>query len=435
MRGEYRNRHRDWKSTFQTLQVVCVRPPPADQPPADFQRGFRICTEGVPLKGSFLSPASALPARNAYNNHPAVVQNLDAVEARFAKEEQKSFHIHLPRCFLCFINGLMINPIQWAISKGKGRICIDCTNGHDGANTNSSANTYIPGPKDEYTSACPPVYYATAFLRHLQHKWQTHITFPIADILQYCDDLDTVFRRVLYNSELAIVFAYVFGLFLLVPVGQVFGSHPAPAYFSLMPDIRAYVLTCADLITDYPMHQLALDVTIPPALLILDLAPAIADSHNLPLSRFESTSPSNKPFVDDNCVLALQTNIGTALHNSIISAFLIFGWPVDDRRSSCLTQDKWEPDAAWIMLFWGFLIDSRALQATCPLYKRQELYAEIIAALQERCPSLSPRGVALDVGKLRSASHIALWGPYLSYGLTLALKLALHLQTSFWHWH
>jgi hypothetical protein len=339
---------------------MCVRPPPVDLPPADFQWGFRICTEGVPLKGSFLSPASALLARNAYNNHPAVVQNFDMVEAKFAKEEEKSYHIHLPCCYIYFINGLIINPIQWDICKGKGRICINCTNGPDGANTNGSANTYIPGPKDKDTDACPPVYYATAFLCHLQHLWRTRITFPIADILQHCDDLDAAFRRVLYNPELAFFFAYICGLFLLILVGQVFGSRSAPSYFSLMSDIRAYVSTCADLITGYPMHQLALDVR-------MDLAPAIANSRNLPLLHLESASPSNKTFVDDNGVLTLRANIRTALHNSAVLAFLIFGWLVDDRRSSCLAQDEWEPDAAWIMLFLGFLVDSRALRVTWPL--------------------------------------------------------------------
>jgi hypothetical protein len=149
--------------------------------------------EGVPLEGSFLSPASALLARNACKNHPAVVQNLNAVKAKFAKEEEKSYHIPLPRCFIYFIKGLMVNPIQWAMPKGKGRICINCTNSPDRANTNSSANTYIPGPKDKDMDACPPVYYATAFLRHLQHLWQTQITFPIADILQHCDNIDAAF--------------------------------------------------------------------------------------------------------------------------------------------------------------------------------------------------------------------------------------------------
>jgi hypothetical protein len=54
--GEYTNRHRDWKSTFQTLRDVCIWSPPTDLPPADFQWGFRICTEGVPILGRFDSP-------------------------------------------------------------------------------------------------------------------------------------------------------------------------------------------------------------------------------------------------------------------------------------------------------------------------------------------------------------------------------------------
>jgi hypothetical protein len=97
---------------------------------------------------------------------------MEAVEAKFAKEEEKSFRVHLPQFLLYSITGLIINPIQWAVRKGKGRICIDCTNGPDGTDTLSSANTFIPSPKAGDTDACPPVHYATAFMRHLQHLWQ-----------------------------------------------------------------------------------------------------------------------------------------------------------------------------------------------------------------------------------------------------------------------
>ena len=237
MGGEYTNRAKDWTSMFCTMVHACIRPPPVDLPPVDFPRGYRICTEGVPLKGNFESPFSALKSRDAYDNHPAVDSNLVNVEAKFAKEEEKSFHIHLPRFLVYFIPGIILNPIQWAIRKGKGRICIDCTNGPDGADTTSSANTFIPGPKAGDTDACPPVFYATAFMRHLQHLWRMRITFPVADILQHCDDIDAAFRRVLYTPELAIAFAYVFRGFVLIPVGQVFGSRSAPSYFSLLSDI------------------------------------------------------------------------------------------------------------------------------------------------------------------------------------------------------
>jgi hypothetical protein len=242
---------------LQKMVKSCIRPPPVDLPPADFPRGYHICTEGVPLKGHFNSPFSALQSRDAYDNHPAVDSNLANVEAKFAKEEEKSFHIHLPRFLVSFILGLLLNPIQWAIQKGKGQICMDCTNGPESADTTSSANTFIPSPKAGDTDACPPVFHVTAFMRHLQHLWRMRITFPIADILQHCNDIDAAFRQVLYTLELAIAFAYVFKGFLLIPVSQVFGSRLAPSCFSLLSNIRAFVTTCGDLITGYPMHPLA----------------------------------------------------------------------------------------------------------------------------------------------------------------------------------
>jgi hypothetical protein len=314
--GEYTNRHRDWAKTFNTLQTACIRSPPADLPPADFDQGLRNCSEGVPLAGRFDSPVDDLPARDQYDNHPAVEANLDEVEAKFAKEEEKSFHIHLPRFLVYFIFGLILNPIQWAVRKGKGRICIDCTNGPNGPDTTSSANTFIPSPKVGDLDACPPVHYATAFMRHLQHLWRYRLTFPIADILQHCDDIDAAFRRVLYTPELAIAFAYVFGGFLLIPVGQVFGSRSAPSYFSLLSDIRAYVATCADLITGRPLHPLAEAAELPAMPEPGTLVPVLADSQNQPLSTAEAACYSNCTFVDDNGILAPRSVIRTALHNT-----------------------------------------------------------------------------------------------------------------------
>ncbi len=90
----------------------CVRPPPANLPQADFARGYPICTEGVPLKGSFDCPFSALRSGDVYDNHLAIDSNLAKVEAKFAKEEERSFHIHLPRFLVYFISGLLLNPIK-----------------------------------------------------------------------------------------------------------------------------------------------------------------------------------------------------------------------------------------------------------------------------------------------------------------------------------
>jgi hypothetical protein len=133
--------------------------------------------------------------------------------------------------------GLLLNPLQWEWDKGKGRICVDGTNGPKGADTPGSCNTHIPKPAKDNPDECPPVYYSTALMRFFVMIWRTRLTFPLWDILMHADDVKSAFRRILYSPEMAILFAYVFGPFLIIPVGQVFGSRSAPSFFSLKSDI------------------------------------------------------------------------------------------------------------------------------------------------------------------------------------------------------
>ena len=78
------------------------------------------------------------------------------------------------------------------------------------------------------------------------------------------------------------------------------------------------------------------------------------------------------------------------------------------------------------MLYLGFLICSRTLRVTWPLSKRAELFDEIMQALDLKRPWFKPKVVASIIGKLRSASLVAPWGPYLSFSLAmLALNHAV----------
>jgi hypothetical protein len=123
--GEYTNRHCKWSSVSNTFTTRRARPAPANLPPVDFARGFRIATEGVPLEGNFVSPIHQIGVHDRYDNHPAITAKQPAVAAKFAAEEEKTFHIHLPRFLIWFINGLFLAPLQWTVRKGKGRICVD----------------------------------------------------------------------------------------------------------------------------------------------------------------------------------------------------------------------------------------------------------------------------------------------------------------------
>jgi hypothetical protein len=69
---------------------------PRGLPPTDYPRAQKITTQGVPLVGSFESHPPEVQACVDYDNHPAVNTNSLAVEAKFAAEEQKSFHVLFP---------------------------------------------------------------------------------------------------------------------------------------------------------------------------------------------------------------------------------------------------------------------------------------------------------------------------------------------------
>ena len=228
---------------------------------AGLPRAFRIFTEGVPLIGNYTSPVKAVHERQQYDNHPAISENAEAVEAKFAAEEEKTFHLHFPRFFVFFVPGLFLAPLQWALRKGKGRICVDCTK--TGNDMTGSINSYIDKPGVADPDECPPVFYGDAFDRYILQLWQLRLTSPSLDILQHCDDIDAAFRRILYHPDLAVAFAYVFKEYLIVPVGQVFGSRSAPSFFSLTSDLRAYVATTHPLVEEAAqLHPLAAEAII-----------------------------------------------------------------------------------------------------------------------------------------------------------------------------
>jgi hypothetical protein len=292
---------------------------PRRLPPPDYPRAQRIATEGAPLTGTFVSHPPELQACVTYDNHSKIKDNRDEVEAKFAAEEEKSFHIVLPKFFVFFILGLFLNPLQWAVRKGKGRICVDCANGPDEI---GSPNAATPKPSPVNADACPPVCCANSFMRFLILIWSMRRAQPLVNILLHCDDLDAAFRRVLCHPDVAVVFACVFLDHLIIPVGQVFGSRSAPSYFSLMSDIRQEVASTVDLTDDGgDLEDLARTAAVDPRPPKwnpqISLAQACDDAKHPILSPSELLCFANATFVDDNCVASFRDKTRTALHQSV----------------------------------------------------------------------------------------------------------------------
>lgn len=436
LEGEYTNEHRDWQALCDTMNAVRSIPPPAGYPLLDFDRAFRVCTEGVPLAGTFSCSFDSVRARNLYNNHPGLLDVEDDVRFKLAKEEAQSFHIAMPRFLWRFIPGIHLNLFVWHIRKGKGRLCVDPSTTISAVD-DGNANASIPDPgtlgrEDE----CPAIYYATALHRHLTHIWNLRITHPTEDILQFVDDIQAAFHRILYHPDGMKLFASVFCEFLIFPVGTIFGARNSPSFFCLLSESRAHIASTAIFRSnDDPDHltELAQRVRLVPDLTDRErraLVPAVVDARHSGVPSSLSTRYHNSTFVDDNGIVALRCRIRGAIDNSVRAAYAVFGLPGADRRAPCLSTDKWMEVASYAMLYLGFFVDTRRMIMAWPVDKRLQL-AGLIDDLVARRPCLvSPRESSSLLGLIRNAAPVAPLGVYLSLRLQHVLNKEIQ---SVWH--
>jgi hypothetical protein len=298
--GEYTAAHRDWDSTFAALENLRDLPTPDGYPPIDIDLGHRICTEGVPTAGVFECPREDTYRRIKYDNHPPLAENEADVRKKFIQEEALSYHLFLPRFMAFFIWGLFISPISWILRKGKGRLVVDSSTALTDSDK-GAPNSHIPSPG---TEGCyeenPRVYFGTALIRHLTQIWNIRIDHPLEEILQHIDDISAAFRRLIYHPDLAIVFAYVFMEFLIIPVGMIFGSRSSPSFWQILAELRSRLADVANLST-LPA-DLAERITLPPPPTPAETAlfvPAVADLCHQGVPHYRTNWHHNSMFVDD----------------------------------------------------------------------------------------------------------------------------------------
>jgi xanthine/uracil permease len=109
---------------------------------------------------------------------------------------------------------------------------------------------------EENSDECRPVFSMTAFQWFLINIWRLRTTYPQKDILFHADNINAAFCRILYAPDMAIIFAYVFGPYVIVPVGMVFGARLAQLFFSMASNIRADIARTGDLHLHQPLHLL-----------------------------------------------------------------------------------------------------------------------------------------------------------------------------------
>jgi hypothetical protein len=395
LRREYTQDFRDFDTLLESYESVRALIPNPGQPPIDFDRAFRVQSEGVPLRGVHSCSFHDVVRRISYNNHAPLHDALPDVRCKLAKEEAKSFHMVFPRSIAFFIDGLFIAFMNWVIQKGKGRIVVDPSSHLDVSDT-GAINDRIPKPgRSAYPDDTPAVTYSDALERHLINIWNTRITYPREDILQHTDDVEGAFHRIPYHPDMAVCFAYVFEEFLVIPVGMIFGAGDSPSWFGITAEPRSHLAA----VRDYPTGDIpqGYDVTLPtpPSTSEIDsLVQAVADACHPGIPPEFLDRNSHAMFVDDGLTAAIRAYIERAVRASVGSAFENYGHPAKDRRGPVLAKEKFNLDVSHRVPALGMIIDTRLMAMAWPMEKLERLRGLILVWLD------SSTHTAIDAARL-----------------------------------
>ena len=461
--GLYTNQHRDFDAVWDILEHFGGdRDPPPGYPPVDLDACFKMFTMGAPSKHFLTATFDDVWQRERYDNHPPLQEVLDQVESKFNKEERLSYHVLLPRSVWAFIPGLIISPLNFIQRPGdaEGRICVDpstklplktnyvaaeCVVDQPSAEVQAdrpapvapepglprpkkqrrvdtaAPNSQTPdtgAPGEEETN--PRVYYATALQRFLTWIWRLRMDHPDSEIYLSYDDISAAFHRVLYHPEIAKVYAMVFQEFLVIPVGLIFGAKNSPSLYMIPAEIRAHVAAIFK-VFDNIATQLSQTVQLipapPPEQLRRIIPPAKPDAIHQPLSVAGGDRPPS--FVDDTGLAGIKSAIIAFINRSILSAYLMFGFPDESDAQPVINEDKFAAIVSHILRYLGFLIDSRAMEVEWPLEKREKL-AQMIADLfinRDPAVKLTPSRLSQPLGLIRHGAPVANLGVYHSLRL------------------
>ena len=380
---------RDWDAIWDIIHSVNHHAPVHGYPAIDPDRTLRIFTMGSPLVGDYKCAFDVVSARNIYNNHPTlqVEGALDLVRDKFRKEEELSYNVVFPRWIWRFVHGLFLSPLTFVMPKhalDEGRICVDASNGVPGDRSASGApNRGLPKPgaagaEDE----SPPIEYGTAFRRFLEYIWNLRVDQPTEDIYLLTDDISAAFHRIFYHPSMMPAFASVFEGFLAVPAGSIFGGATSPGYYMAPAELRSWLASVFEFVG--ATTELTQRITLAPQMTPAQRAsvPLVqACSIHPGVNQLRSAHPGgflhlHSSFVDDTGNAGDHTTMPQVVTQSVLSAYVIFGFPGSDRwgnRPDVINGNKWQEWVCQSLRYLGYDLDAASMTVRWPYTKRLRL--------------------------------------------------------------
>ena len=145
---------------------------------------------------------------------------------------------------------------------------------------------------------------------------------------------------------------------------MIFGGRNSPSFYMIPGELRAHVASASDFgpITTDLSESIVL-ATPPSPRAALQLARATPDDKN-PGAALLLNDPTrcyaHSSFVDDTGNAHIRSRIVGAITNSILSAYVVFGFPSEDRRAPCLNQFKWTLQVGFTLRFLGYLLTPKS---------------------------------------------------------------------------
>jgi hypothetical protein len=118
---------------------------PPCYPKVNLDQTSETLKEGAPTKGTFTSNFGHMRQRAQYDNHKGMQDHIDIMMDKFAKEEEKSYHLCFPCLFLYFIPSIMVALLSLIMQKQMFRIIVDPINAFFKGDM-GNANAHMPKP-------------------------------------------------------------------------------------------------------------------------------------------------------------------------------------------------------------------------------------------------------------------------------------------------
>jgi len=421
--NNYTNEHLDPHAIAKKLSNIA--------PPHNVAYVLRALLTGAPSRFHGHSSFQNFSDYKLYGNHASITSRPDLVAKALNKEERNNFIIPLPSWLSRFIPNLHLSPEGIIVKEGKkDRIIFD-------ASFKIHPESMCP---NQWTSASdePPIWYGSAFIRHLTRIWNLRISYPTVEIYLWDDDVAGAFRLIKYNPYIASAFSAVIHNTLCIPTGQIFGGNTSAQNFEGLAIAREYLSTFFStekyqyLITK---HSNILDQVqyspSPPSGTVFVSAAADDTHQGVFLSNGQPVNTPHHTFVDDNHMADVFPRIRLAQAASIEGLFHLLGFPQKHFRRSVLSEDKYYEQACGpVKLQLGYRVDSRNMIVGFSEQRIASL-ATTLKVWSTQRKSYTLKEAAKLAGLLEFIASVSTWIRFLTVSLKHAILSALRCTSTF----